>query len=101
MMNKVFIVILLFTGLVFQSFSQTYAQSPVSYVSASDSLAALIKTDQSDTNKIIHLNLLGWELMFINPDTSILLGNQAVELDRKSTRLNSSHIQKSRMPSSA
>ena len=29
------------------------------------------------------------------------MGDQAVNIDRKSTRLNSSHIQKSRMPSSA
>ena len=28
-------------------------------------------------------------------------GNAGIETDRKSTRLNSSHIQKSRMPSSA
>ena len=35
----------------------------------------------------------GWyALLFLTPDLSI---------DRKSTRLNSSHIQKSRMPSSA
>ena len=31
----------------------------------------------------------------------IPIGRQLVKLDRKSTRLNSSHIQKSRMPSSA
>ena len=30
-----------------------------------------------------------------------LIGSEALEEDRKSTRLNSSHIQKSRMPSSA
>ena len=30
-----------------------------------------------------------------------LVHNEAATLDRKSTRLNSSHIQKSRMPSSA
>ena len=30
-----------------------------------------------------------------------LIGNRREVLDRKSTRLNSSHIQKSRMPSSA
>ena len=31
----------------------------------------------------------------------VIIASEAVELDRKSTRLNSSHIQKSRMPSSA
>ena len=30
-----------------------------------------------------------------------MMGDQATTIDRKSTRLNSSHIQKSRMPSSA
>ena len=35
---------------------------------------------------------------YIDPDPSVTV---SVTLDRKSTRLNSSHIQKSRMPSSA
>ena len=34
-------------------------------------------------------------------DKYVLLGRDFPEADRKSTRLNSSHIQKSRMPSSA
>ena len=33
--------------------------------------------------------------------TSLVIAEQMIEGDRKSTRLNSSHIQKSRMPSSA
>ena len=37
----------------------------------------------------------------IGNDTVVALAAQAGQLDRKSTRLNSSHIQKSRMPSSA
>ena len=36
-----------------------------------------------------------------DPDDRLLDGRLDVLLDRKSTRLNSSHIQKSRMPSSA
>jgi tetratricopeptide (TPR) repeat protein len=50
------------------------------YASPVDSLSALIKKDQNDTNKITHLNRLGWELMYENPDTSILLSKQAMEL---------------------
>ena len=48
----------------------------------------------------------GGELFFLDPDSRLMsvdvrtVGGR-LELDRKSTRLNSSHIQKSRMPSSA
>lgn len=45
-----------------------------------DSLLNLIKTDKPDTNKVKHLNELGWELMKSNPDTSIIIGNQALQL---------------------
>ena len=38
---------------------------------------------------------------FTNPRFRKMYGDQAMPEDRKSTRLNSSHIQKSRMPSSA
>ena len=38
----------------------------------------------------------------VHPDIPLIVGDAASsEVDRKSTRLNSSHIQKSRMPSSA
>ena len=46
----------------------------------------------------IYLFLL-WAL--IRECTSGIVNQNGVEIDRKSTRLNSSHIQKSRMPSSA
>ena len=48
-----------------------------------DSLLIIIKTDKPDTNKINHLNQLGWELMNSNPDTSILIGSQALQLAEK------------------
>ena len=49
-------------------------------ISPIDSLSALLKTDKEDTNKVNHLNALGWGLMYQNPDTSIVLGKQAYEL---------------------
>jgi len=45
-----------------------------------DSLKTLIKQDKEDTNKVIHLNFLGWELMSNHPDTSVILANQAAAL---------------------
>ncbi|MBC7862273.1 MAG: tetratricopeptide repeat protein [Bacteroidia bacterium] len=48
-----------------------------------DSLLALIKKDKEDSSKINHLNNLGWELMYQDPDTSIILGNQALSLSQK------------------
>jgi tetratricopeptide (TPR) repeat protein len=45
-----------------------------------DSLISSIKIDREDTTKITNLNTLGWELMYQNPDTSIILGNQALAL---------------------
>ena len=48
-----------------------------------DSLRSLLKKDKEDTNKVNHLNKFGWELMYSNPDTSIVLGNQAVKLSEK------------------
>lgn len=43
-----------------------------------DSLLTLLKTDKPDTNKVRHLNALGWLLMYQNPDTAIVLSNQAL-----------------------
>jgi tetratricopeptide (TPR) repeat protein len=48
-----------------------------------DSLSVLLAKDKADTNKIDHLNALGWELMYQNPDSAISLGNQALELAEK------------------
>ncbi|MBI3511732.1 MAG: tetratricopeptide repeat protein [Bacteroidetes bacterium] len=45
-----------------------------------DSLRELLKTDKEDTNKIFHLNAIGRELCYGNPDTAILLGEQALAI---------------------
>ncbi len=45
-----------------------------------DSLLKLIKTDQSDTSKISHLSKLASELMYSNPDSSILFSNYALDI---------------------
>ncbi|MBA3665309.1 MAG: tetratricopeptide repeat protein [Bacteroidetes bacterium] len=45
-----------------------------------DSLINLIKKDKEDTNKVRHLHQFGWQLMYNNPDTSIVLGRQALQL---------------------
>ncbi|HYG50861.1 MAG TPA: tetratricopeptide repeat protein [Flavobacteriales bacterium] len=50
---------------------------------AVDSLQALIKNDRPDTNKIIHLNDLAWEIMYVQPDTSIKLSKRALSLSKK------------------
>ena len=48
-----------------------------------DSLLNVLKTAKEDTNKVNHLNAIGWELMNINPDTSILLSTQALQIAEK------------------
>ncbi len=58
-------------------FSFVYGQTKV------DSLLSLIKMDKEDTSKVNDLNLLAWELMYSNPDTSIIMGMQALELAAK------------------
>ncbi len=45
-----------------------------------DSLLTQLKSDKEDTSKAKHLNALGWALMNQNPDTAIILGNQALEI---------------------
>jgi tetratricopeptide (TPR) repeat protein len=48
-----------------------------------DSMKTLIKSDREDTNKVKHLNDLGWHLSFGNPDTAILIANKTLELANK------------------
>ena len=48
-----------------------------------DSLRIQLKSDKEDTNKVNHLNALGWQLMYNDPDTSIILGNQSLQLAEK------------------
>ena len=56
------------------------------------------------TGRLITIPLRAWgyEVTGVDLDeTSIAHGREVLERDRKSTRLNSSHVQPSRMPSSA
>ncbi len=48
-----------------------------------DSLFRVLKTPKEDTNRVNRLNALAWELMYANPDTSILLSTQALLLAEK------------------
>ena len=45
-----------------------------------DSIITLLKEDKEDTNKVNHLNDLAYELRHSTPDTTILLGQQAIAL---------------------
>ena len=49
-----------------------------------DSLLNLLKTAKEDTNKVIYLNDLSGEMVYSDPDTAIILGNQALSLAEKS-----------------
>lgn len=48
-----------------------------------DSLLFLLKKDSPDTNKVTHLNALGWEYKYRNPDTSYILLSQSLALAKK------------------
>ncbi len=82
-MGTVALLILSATGFAQQSYS--------------DSLLSLLKKDKTDTAKIIHLNNLGWELMYNNPDTSILLSKQALTLSENLLSNNSTLPDKSKI----
>ncbi|HYV91468.1 MAG TPA: adenylate/guanylate cyclase domain-containing protein [Chitinophagales bacterium] len=71
-MKKNLIILLCFTG--FEAFAQ---QNKI------DSLQSLLKKDREDTSKVNHLNALAWELKSNNPDTAIIIGNQALSLAEK------------------
>ncbi len=49
-----------------------------------DSLLSLLKSDIEDTDKVNHLNALSSQLMYVNPDTSIVLSKQALLIAEKS-----------------
>lgn len=55
--------------------------------SKTDSLLSLIRKDKEDTNKVIHLNALARGLVQNNPDTAIILGNEALSLSMKISAL--------------
>ena len=48
-----------------------------------DSLLAVLKTAGEDTNRVNALNLLSYELLYSNIDTTIYLSNQAKDLSEK------------------
>jgi tetratricopeptide (TPR) repeat protein len=48
-----------------------------------DSLLAQLKKDKEDTSKVKHLNALGWQMMYSNPDSSIVLSSMALSLAEK------------------
>ena len=52
-----------------------------------------------DTNKVDGVEALNWDVDLNNPEISVIVDRERA--DRKSTRLNSSHVSESRMPSSA
>lgn len=70
-MKRILFLILFF---IYQSF--LFAQN-----GKIDSLLQLLKTDEADTNQIIHLNQLCWEYIIIsNYDSAQLYGNIALQL---------------------
>ena len=72
------ISVLLLCGVLFNS-AQAQKQQKI------DSLLNVLKTAKEDTNKVNHLYNLGRELLYSNPDTSMILGNQALSLSEKAT----------------
>jgi tetratricopeptide (TPR) repeat protein len=48
-----------------------------------DSLLILIHKDKEDSNKVSHLNALGWQVKESDPDTAIALSEQALHLAKK------------------
>ena len=72
------ISVLLLCGVLF-NVAQAQKQQKI------DSLLNLLKTAKEDTNKVNHLYNLGRELMYSNPDTAMILGNQALSLSEKAT----------------
>jgi tetratricopeptide (TPR) repeat protein len=48
-----------------------------------DSLSSLIRSDKQDSNKVKHLNTLGWAIMYSNPDTAIILSSEALTISEK------------------
>ncbi len=59
-------------------FITAYAQQP-----KIDSLLTLLKSDKEDTNKVNHLNAIAFVLYYTNPDSTIYLANQALDLSIK------------------
>jgi tetratricopeptide (TPR) repeat protein len=51
--------------------------------SKADSLISLLKKSKDDSSKVFNLNELGWEIMYQNTDSSIILSEQALQLAQK------------------
>src|SRR5687768_16221402 len=60
--------------------SNIFGQNPGPYGAVADSFSVLVKNSADDTSKVFYLNELGWEVMFYNPDTAIILGEQALDI---------------------
>ncbi len=75
-MKKLIIIVVFF----FLPFGKGWGEACSAQNKKIDSLLTLLKTDKPDTTKVKHLNALGWALMNQNPDTAIILGNQALDI---------------------
>lgn len=57
-----------------------------------DSLEKLLNTELADSARVMALNELGWKLMYQDPDTSVILGLQALSLSKKAKdSINTAH----------
>jgi len=65
------------------SFLFSLLYSSIAQNSTIDSLRAVLKTAGEDTNKVNTLNLLSYELLYSNADTTIYLATQAKDLSEK------------------
>ncbi len=73
--NKIFFAILF----IFFALQICFAQEKT----AIDSLKTLILKDSPDTNKIIHLNKLALEYLYLNSDLSVTISNESIKLATK------------------
>lgn len=76
--NKISFLFILFSLLL--SFGEGWGGASFAQNKNIDTLITLLNKDKEDSSKVNHLNDLGWALMFQNLDSSILLGNQALEI---------------------
>src|ERR1700678_3178923 len=78
--NSLILLLLLFTAFFWEgstAFAQKQGRAKI------DSLEAVLKIAKEDTNKVNTLNNLAGRLRDINPDTSIILSSQALQLAEK------------------
>lgn len=55
----------------------------LSQTSEIDSLIQLIHQDVEDSSKAKHLNQLAWKFMFTNPDTTILIAKESIQISER------------------